>query len=311
MTFNRYHKIKQLGDEDNEGIFSDPEDEIVIQEKIDGANFRFMIKDGQIIFGSRTRELDEKDKAGKGWNRCVMHILEAQGKNPGWYREGCIYYGECCTPHTMPYDRQKMPPFLGFDIYNIEDVKYLHWSEAQAMFFDMGLAFVPVILDCTVKSIMESDINDDLVPISVYAHPESKDQQAEGIVFKNHKKQLMAKYVREKFKESAKDLFGGSPKRAKTDNNFVIAKWCLNARIDKCIFKLVDEDHKLEMPLMKHLPTMVYADMMEEHWKEITSSKLTIDFGKLKSQMSKRCVAVLKNVMVNNEAGVGNEIKET
>ena len=37
--FERYHKIKVLGDEDNKGIFDDPEDEIIIEEKIDGGNF--------------------------------------------------------------------------------------------------------------------------------------------------------------------------------------------------------------------------------------------------------------------------------
>ena len=43
MTFHKYHKIKLLGNEDNQGILSDPDDDIIIEEKMDGGNFRFMI----------------------------------------------------------------------------------------------------------------------------------------------------------------------------------------------------------------------------------------------------------------------------
>jgi hypothetical protein len=53
--FRAYHKIKRLGDEENKEIFSNPDEEIVIEEKMDGANFRFMFKKGKIIFGSRTQ----------------------------------------------------------------------------------------------------------------------------------------------------------------------------------------------------------------------------------------------------------------
>lgn len=77
MTFSKYVKIKQLGDEENENIFAEPEDEIVIQEKIDGANFRFMIKDGKIIFGSRTRELIENDMQSKAWKNAINEIIIA------------------------------------------------------------------------------------------------------------------------------------------------------------------------------------------------------------------------------------------
>ena len=54
QDFHKYGKIKQLGHKECEDIFSDPEANIVVQEKIDGGNFRFTIKNGIIIFGSRT-----------------------------------------------------------------------------------------------------------------------------------------------------------------------------------------------------------------------------------------------------------------
>ena len=45
MEFHKYTKIRILGNIENKDIFSDPEDEIIIVEKIDGANFRFYINE--------------------------------------------------------------------------------------------------------------------------------------------------------------------------------------------------------------------------------------------------------------------------
>lgn len=52
MTFKKYPKIYQVGHKETQGIFENPDDEIIIQEKVDGANFRFMFKNGKIIVGS-------------------------------------------------------------------------------------------------------------------------------------------------------------------------------------------------------------------------------------------------------------------
>ena len=55
MEFKQYNKIYTLGYKDNKDIFVDPNDEIVIEEKIDGANMRFYVgEDGKLIFGSHT-----------------------------------------------------------------------------------------------------------------------------------------------------------------------------------------------------------------------------------------------------------------
>lgn len=50
-NFHKYVKIKEIGHEDNEHIFSDDDDNIIVQEKIDGANFRFMVKKGKVLLG--------------------------------------------------------------------------------------------------------------------------------------------------------------------------------------------------------------------------------------------------------------------
>ena len=87
--FTKYKKIKRLGDEENKEIFADKEDLIYIQEKVDGANFRFYITEkGELIFGSRTQEIREDDKSHKNFMRAVNHIREKlKGKHLKKYKD--------------------------------------------------------------------------------------------------------------------------------------------------------------------------------------------------------------------------------
>jgi hypothetical protein len=303
--FKTYHKIKRLGDLENKDIFSDPTDTIVIQEKIDGANFRFLINSGKIVFGSRTQQLTsdegEDTNIAKGFIRCVNYIRDRlKDKDLSKYN-GLVFYGECCTMHTINYDFDNMPLFLGFDIYNIHAECYIEHHTVVAMYEELGLSMVPLVGYVLTPEI--KTINDDMVPISKYARASAEDRQAEGIVFKNYSKQIFAKYVRDKFKECNSAMFGGNPKYNKVDdtqNAEITFKYCTNQRIEKVIFKLVDEGIKLEMKMMEHLPKRVYADIMEEEWKEICFSRWKVDFNQLKKAITTRCASVIKQVITNN-----------
>ena len=144
-----------------------------------------------------------------------------------------------------------------------------------------------------------------MVPKSKYASPSAEDQQAEGIVIKNYSRQLFAKYVREKFKEKNKEMFGDSKKcaRQKGDEELLVATYCTNARIDKMVFKLLNDGKKLGMELMHDLPHEITKDIYEENWHEICCSNWIIDFRSVRKKISKRCLAVLRQILVNNSLG--------
>ncbi len=305
MEFKKYDKIKAIGHEDNKEIFKDKNDEIVVQEKVDGGNLRFYItKDSKIIFGSRTQQLTsnegEDTNVEKNFRRCVDYVREKWEavRDIAPDLSGYIFYSENMIKHTMQYDWEKIPPFLGFDIYNIKTGKYLDYKDVKKIFKNLKLEMVPIIKVCKARDIKE--ITDKDIPKSKYASLSSKDQQAEGVVYKNYKKQLMAKYVREKFKEKNKEVFGGGKKFAKTDDEYFVAVYCTNARIDKCIFKLIDDGRKLDMTMMGDLLNMVYKDIWEENWNEIAFSKKKVDLLNLKKLISRRCLEILKQTMVNN-----------
>ncbi len=299
MTFHKYPKIKILGHEDNEDILANPEDEIVIEEKIDGANFRFMLKEGRIIFGSRTQSIgDDQKEIGGNWKRCVEFIKSKHAEDTTHFFESYIYYGECCVKHTMAYNWETMPPFLGFDIYDLKEEKFIDCLEKEDVFADAGLPEVPHIKIVKAKDIKE--LTDADVPESKYYAISTEDKQAEGIVLKNYKTQTMAKYVREKFKEANRETFGGGKKYAENDDERIVAMFCTNARIDKCTFKLLDEGFKIEMPLMATLPKKVIEDIYEEHWNEICMSSWSVNFKNIRKKVTARCLAVLKQMIVNN-----------
>lgn len=295
QTFHKYTKIKAIGHEDNEDIFKDKKDDIVIEEKIDGANTRFMIRDGIIIFGSRTQELheDKEHQYAKNFRRAINYISEQTKDINLKSYQGYIFYGEACVPHSLQYDWEKIPPYLLFDIYDLENELFYPLKDIKKFATKLNLSVVPVIKECRAKDIKE--ITDKDIPKSKYSPG-----PAEGIVFKNYSKQIFAKYVSDKFKEVNRKTFGGGKKYAKDDTEYLVATYCTNSRIDKIVFKLIDSGEKLDMPLMHKLPNMVYKDIWEENWQEISNFKKTFNLQKLKQMVSKRCLMVLKQIMANN-----------
>ena len=57
MIFHKYRKIHTLGNKENVSILDCADDEIIVEEKIDGANFRAAFSNGILRYGSRTLEL--------------------------------------------------------------------------------------------------------------------------------------------------------------------------------------------------------------------------------------------------------------
>ncbi|ODS36101.1 hypothetical protein BEH94_07640 [Candidatus Altiarchaeales archaeon WOR_SM1_SCG] len=300
MNFIKYPKVKYLGDEEVADLTSDPEDEIVIQEKIDGANIRVLIHDGELVFGSRNVTMDDDMESSKMWNRAVSYVKEKLAGKDLSGLNNCILFMEYCIKHTMSYDWTVIPPVLGFDIYELSSGEFIDFRECKRLFNELEIDFVPVI--DTIKAKDLNTFTDELVPVSAYSSPSAVDRQAEGVVFKNYNTQVFAKYVREKFKEQNKEAFGSNKKYAGDDTERLIAIYCTNPRIDKMIFYLRTESvMELNLKMMTKLPMLVLEDIIEENYREILISNYTVDFRKFRKLIAKRCLAVLKQVIVNSE----------
>lgn len=299
MEFIKYKKIRRLGDDENKHIFIDGEDLIYIQEKVDGGSFRFYIsEEGNLIFGSRNQQLTssegEDTNVQKNFMRCINHVRGYLGDKDLSKYGGLIFYAECMVKHTIGYDWENTPPFLGFDILDTNTDEFKSIDEMYSIYKDLGLDTVPLIKTIKAKEIKEFTDKD--VPKSKYYGG-----QSEGVVFKNSSKQVYAKYVREAFKEKNKEEFGLSKKHTETDEDYFTAVYCTNARIEKIVWKLTDDGYKLHLSMMPELIKAVYKDIWEENWNEIVSTKQkTVNFDKLKKAFTKRCFAVLSNIITNN-----------
>lgn len=300
MEIKKYDKIFQLGNKENEEIFLNPDTEVCIQEKVDGANFRIYFHEGKVLFGSRTQQLtsDEGEDTNleKNFKRAVEFVREKlKDKDLNKYN-GMTLFAENMVKHTIDYNWEITPPIIGFDVYQ-ED--YWHWDKAKALFEELGFDFVPIVKVCKASEIKE--VTDEMVPVSKYTV-----QQAEGIVFKTFNPRIYAKYVRAEFKEKNKETFGGSKKHATNDEEYLTAMYCTNYRIEKGILKLLDEGKELHMSMMKFLPNLVYDDLWEENYKEIIHLKQkTICFDTLRKQVTKRCLNVLTQFITNNALNKG------
>lgn len=294
--FKTYKKLKRLEDLELKDLFIDKDDGIVVQEKIDGANFRFYIVKGKVIFGSRNLVLEELERP-KGFNRVIEFVM-GKLKNVDLNKyNGMLFYGEACIRHTLTYNWETIPPFLGFDIY--KDGEYLSYEEVERIYTELGLTTVP-LLSITPAGDIPLPITDDFVPISKYSPEVDKDMKCEGVVFKNYSKQLFGKYVRDSFKEVNKDVFGKNKKDIKNDEDAFILKYCTNARIEKIILKEIDAGEQLSMKLMGTLIKKTYVDIIEEEWYDILTSNWTISFKDVRKKVTHRVKSVLQQLIENN-----------
>jgi len=186
MNFIKYPKIKRVGSPENKGIFQ--AGTVVVEEKLDGANFRFGWDSelDKLRFGSRNVELTDRDNYGD-FEKAVKIVQNiAKELEPDY-----IYFAEYMIPHTIKYDWSKTPTLVGFDVYDTNKHIFLNHEETKEMFKDISIEFVPVI-DVRDAAEITPDYLDKVIPKSRYYNG-----LAEGVVFKNYSQQLFAKLIAE------------------------------------------------------------------------------------------------------------------
>lgn len=290
----KYPKLSYPDDEETHGLFA--HGTVIIQEKLDGANFRFTYdpEDG-FTFGSRNMWGDEmeRDQFAEAIEfvreRADEDALRRQHEKHG----RLIYFGEAMNPHTISYDWESIPDFLGFDVWSVEDQQFVDTSRMYGLFeYQVGLPTVPEI---DVVDAENFDISSFEAPESEYA-----EGKAEGVVFKNHDTRTYAKFVRDDFKEKHYKKFGKPKKYQKSGAEKLSYQYITRARIEKAVHRLIDEGEwdEMQMEMMCDLPEAVIRDMakeeagnafMEENWE--------VDLHDFRSTTSSRCAEVLRQMI--------------
>jgi hypothetical protein len=294
--FIRYPKIKILGDRSNKGILTTP-GQIIITEKVDGGNFGFYIKDDILYFCSHNANLTDSEqitKTGipKRW-RGIEPVLESWKNDPTLFDLDLYYFGESMQKHTISYDN--ISGFIGFDIISINTELFLNWKLAKQEFEKLNLPFINIYNEINVN-----DVTLDYLK-SLYQKSAYKEGSAEGIVIKRYDLQLMAKIVDDKFKEKNRKIFGRTEQPKMTDDIRITEVYATPARIEKMIYKLHDTGYNIEISMMQILFKEVVKDILEEEILNIYSEYKSINFKILNNLVSKKCITILKNVIMDKE----------
>lgn len=313
----KYNKIRQIGHPETEGVF-DESGELVIQEKVDGANFRFHIDTNvdresssaqsdtsghvSIIYGSRNVSYDdvEYDDIPQDFKRTIEYVEETIDtdtagslvtKTTGPF----TVFGESMHPHLLAYNWEEIPRFIGFDVRLDETETYCEPSVALNMIEQIGLETINVIDRIAPNEFDEKE----------YAEPESayRDGMAEGIVVRNTKTNVRAKRVTEQFAERhEKTKSKTRESRMNSDAERMARRYTgdNNQRVRKTIHKLIDEGYVLEMSLMEQLGPRVIEDIAVEEADEFILENWTVDFHEFRKHVNRSCVRTLQS-MIENE----------
>jgi hypothetical protein len=103
-----------------DGLFD--EGHLWLLKKVDGANFRFQLQQsGLLQFGDRSRVYDDPDAVPDPYQHAVRHVRECLDRpalrNAVDDVGDIVFFGEAMHHHTIEYDWDRTPSFLGFDVW--------------------------------------------------------------------------------------------------------------------------------------------------------------------------------------------------
>lgn len=241
--------------------------EIYIQEKIDGSQFSFGLRDGEVYCRSRRQPLDTENPSGM-FQKGILHVLQ----NSEHLREGWTYRGEFLGKpkhNTMAYDRVPEGNIILFDV-DMGDQDYVRPGTLGDIARMLGIECCPMLLSSNQTWPVE-ELQSFLKYTSCLGGG-----PVEGIVIKNYGqfdergKVLMAKLVSADFQEKhGKDWKKRNPTK-KDIITSLIEQYATEARWAKAVQHLAESGKLEHSPrdiglLIREVP----EDILAEHGDEI------------------------------------------
>lgn len=262
--------------------------EIIIQEKLDGANASFKREGDQIICYSRNTQLDESNTL-RGFSTWVHSTFK-----PEDLVEDGIYFGEWLVRHKLDYGENENKFYL-FDIYDTELERYISFDLVKHQSEKLEIPTVPVFYKGQFQS---------LEHVQSFVGKSMLGEVGEGVVVKNVTYQN--KYGDQQFTKFVSDHFAEVSKvkkhNVKTSDPLgeFIDSTVTKARVSKIIHKLVDEnilneDYAIEDMgvILKNATVRVIEDVLKEELDELIKV--------VKSKVGKKVPSIVKEVL--NEEG--------
>jgi hypothetical protein len=289
--YKKYPKIHRLGKEETDGIL---DNELTIQEKVDGANCSIFWLDGKVRCGTRTRMLPE-DESFNGFqefvkaNPKITNLLAA--------RNELILYGEWLVKHTITYPDEAYRKVYLFDIYNTTTDEWLDQPGVKMVAEELGLEYPHIFAN---GRLTEEQIKEFVGTSAIAPSGEGVVIKAEGFLnkFGDH---VYAKLVHEKFKESNAIVFGGNNKHSETYwEMYVVNKYCTTGRVQKIMQKMQPQvDRRMDMEHTSMVAGSCYHDMITEEIWEIVKKVPALNFKKLQGLCMKKFIQIYHDILNN------------
>ena len=274
-------------------------DDIQITEKVDGSN-AFITYDKELdslICGSRKNLLNPSLTLDN-----FYEFVKKLDKEPFKKYEGYYIYGEWNLKHLIKYPVEKIKDFWAFDVYDINNEKWMPQDFSQKMAEDCGLKYVPIFYRGPFISWEHIQ--------TFIGRSDMGAEQGEGIVIKNQsnlnnpssRKPFVVKLVCSQYKER----MNKPPKEplspdelAKREYEYKLAESIITpARVEKNLYKLITEDNLIPRDwdsshmgiIAKNLPRVIYHDC-EKEANDIVDE--IPNFGKICNQITMKIVREL------------------
>lgn len=301
----KFPKIRYPNDPETDGLHNG---EVVVTEKLDGANFRFTWgNSGELHIGTRNVTYDDavnNENLPKGFEHAVEYIRNVQWTGMPHDLTDITFFGEAMHLHSLDYDDidwhkpssgashvpldSEHPNVVLFDA--ARDGDWLDWDKFREIVSHSPFEHTPVL-----ERGNPEELSFDVPEESMFGGP------PEGIVARRVDGSVRAKKVTEEFKETNAVAFE-EPSKAQSDAAEFVAAYVTDARIVDVAHSLVDEGQydALTMEMMADLPREVLRDAMAENaWDLLTSGGLEVEWdddfkAEVRSKASKECARALK-----------------
>jgi hypothetical protein len=296
----QYPTVRRLDDDRSLDVFDAPQSSLHAAEKLDGANFRFTLQrnldpeyhdpDRRLAFGSRNVAFKHERDLAKAFEHAATFVREHVDVDALIELDDAdgplTVFGEVMHPHTLDYDWDDVPSFLGFDVYAAEPDAFYAPREARDAFDRLGLPTVPTF-----------DVDDVLVDGDVVVpDSEYRDGPAEGVVFTHVETGARAKARSDAFEE-VREAPAESATEDRTDADRLADRYATEARVRKLVHKYEDAGRDVDMTAMDDLWRDVFDDIVAEESHGIFHEDHVIDTDAFRSAVADRTATHLQQYL--------------
>lgn len=243
-------------------------------EKVDGANFRFQLQpSGYLRFGDRSRVYKDPKAVPEPYQHAVRYVQETLDRDVLRDAvdavEAFVFFGEAMHRHTIDYDWDHTPSFLGFDVWSAEGDVFLPPAAVEDWFERVGFQTV---------NAFERGLPAHVFDPAEYTVPQSDwySGPAEGVVIRNDRGQR-AKLLHPDFQEVDDTVPLDAPAEA------LAAKYATRHRFDKLIAKFEDRGESVTFDrLYQH----TLEDIIREEYKQLFHAEDSVDMRALRAEVA-------------------------